>query len=82
MFKAVAAVPALAVALVTAVAAQDVPYEKYALPNGMTVILHEDHTLPIAGVNIWYYVGSKDEPRGSRSAWHGSSATGRRRRAG
>jgi predicted Zn-dependent peptidase len=42
--------------------AQDVPYEKYKLPNGMTVILHEDHTLPTAAVNLWYRVGSKDEP--------------------
>ncbi len=41
--------------------AQDVPYEKYELPNGMTVILHEDHSLPVATINLWYYVGSKDE---------------------
>lgn len=47
-------------------AAQDVPVEKYKLPNGMTVILHEDHTLPVATINIWYRVGSKDEmPRRS-----------------
>src|SRR5262245_10946741 len=44
------------------VVAQDVKYEKYKLDNGMTVILHEDHTLPVAAVNIWYRVGSKDEP--------------------
>src|SRR5580698_465746 len=42
--------------------AQDVKVDKYVLPNGMTVILHEDHTLPVATVNIWYHVGSKDEP--------------------
>ncbi len=41
--------------------AQDVKYEKYTLMNGMTVILHEDHTLPVATVNTWYHVGSKDE---------------------
>ncbi len=41
---------------------QDVKYEKYVLANGMTVILHEDHSLPVATVNIWYHVGSKDEP--------------------
>ncbi len=40
---------------------QDVKVEKYSLSNGMTVILHEDHSLPVATVNIWYYVGSKDE---------------------
>ena len=41
---------------------QQVKVEKYVLPNGMNVILHEDHRLPRATVNIWYYVGSKDEP--------------------
>lgn len=41
--------------------AQTVKVEKYKLPNGMTVILHEDHSQPIACVNIWYKVGSKDE---------------------
>jgi predicted Zn-dependent peptidase len=42
--------------------AQQVKVEKYKLPNGMTVILHEDHSLPIATINTWFYVGSKDEP--------------------
>jgi hypothetical protein len=41
--------------------AQDVRFDKYKLPNNTTVILHEDHTLPIACVNLWYRVGSKDE---------------------
>ncbi len=39
-----------------------VPYEKYVLPNGMKVILHVDKTLPVATINTWFYVGSKDEP--------------------
>src|SRR5215831_18622401 len=43
-------------------AAQELKVEKYELPNGMTVILHEDHSLPVACINTWYYVGSKDEP--------------------
>jgi predicted Zn-dependent peptidase len=42
--------------------AQQVRTEQYHLPNGMKVILHEDHSLPMATVNIWYAVGSKDEP--------------------
>src|SRR5439155_24792426 len=37
------------------------PFEKSELPNGMTVILHEDHSLPIAVVNIGYWVGSRFE---------------------
>ena len=41
---------------------QDVRYEKYKLDNGITVILHEDHSLPVAAINFWYRVGSKDEP--------------------
>jgi predicted Zn-dependent peptidase len=50
--------------------AQDVPYEKYTLPNGMTVILHEDHALPVACVNLWYRVGSKDEQPGRSGFAH------------
>jgi len=50
------------VALSCGAVAQQVNVEKYTLPNGMTVILHTDHSLPIATVNIWYHVGSKDEP--------------------
>lgn len=49
---------------------EGVPYEKYTLPNGMTVILHEDHSLPVAAVNTWYYVGGKDERRGRSGFAH------------
>lgn len=42
--------------------AQEIPYSRYQLENGLTVILHEDHRLPLVSVNLWYYVGSKDEP--------------------
>lgn len=44
--------------------------ERYVLPNGLTVILHEDHALPIAAVNIWYRVGSKDEVAGRSGFAH------------
>jgi predicted Zn-dependent peptidase len=37
------------------------PFEKYTLPNGLEVILHEDHRLPEVAVDVWYKVGSKDE---------------------
>ena len=50
--------------------AQDVKYEKYQLPNGLTVILHEDHRLPVATINLWYYVGSKDEVVGRSGFAH------------
>jgi predicted Zn-dependent peptidase/antitoxin (DNA-binding transcriptional repressor) of toxin-antitoxin stability system len=42
--------------------AQDVPVEKYRLENGMTVLLHVDRRLPFASVNIWYRVGTRDDP--------------------
>lgn len=41
--------------------AQDVKVEKFRLPNGLTVILHRDSTVPMATINTWFYVGSKDE---------------------
>ena len=50
--------------------AQNLSIERYVLPNGLTVILHEDHTLPIAAVNIWYRVGSKDEVAGRSGFAH------------
>ena len=39
-------------------------YEKYTLPNGLDVILVEDHRLPITAVNIWYHVGAANEEPG------------------
>ncbi len=48
--------------LASATQAQSIKVEKYRLPNGMSVILHEDHAQPIATVNVWFKVGSKDEP--------------------
>ena len=47
-----------------------ISYEKFTLPNGLEVILHEDHTLPIVAVNIWYHVGSKDEEAGKTGFAH------------
>jgi predicted Zn-dependent peptidase len=53
---------AFTLATAASVRAQDVAYEKKTFDNGLTVILHEDHTLPVVAVNLWYRVGSKDEP--------------------
>jgi zinc protease len=39
----------------------EIPHEFYRLDNGLEVILHEDHSTPIVGVNVWYHVGSKNE---------------------
>ena len=47
-----------------------ISYEKTTLPNGLDLILHEDHSLPMVGVNIWYHVGSKDEEVGRTGFAH------------
>jgi zinc protease len=44
--------------------------EKFKLANGLDVILHEDHSTPIVGVNVWYHVGSKDERPGRTGFAH------------
>ncbi len=44
--------------------------EKYTLPNGLEVLLHEDHTTPVVGVNLWYKVGSQDEKTGKTGFAH------------
>lgn len=48
----------------------DIPYQKHILPNGLTLIIHEDHKAPIVAVNIWYHVGSKDEKPGRTGFAH------------
>jgi zinc protease len=50
--------------------ALDVPFQKYALPNGLTVILHEDHALPMVTVNVVYRVGSRYEEKGRTGFAH------------
>jgi zinc protease len=47
-----------------------VPYSLFTLPNGLTVILHEDHTLPVVSVNVWYHVGSGREKPGRTGFAH------------
>ena len=48
----------------------DIPYEKFTLDNGLTVVVHEDHKAPIVAVSIWYHVGSKNEPAGKTGFAH------------
>jgi len=59
--------------LTPALAADDLPelqFEKYELPNGLDVILHEDHTIPMVAVNVWYHTGSKNETPGRTGFAH------------
>jgi len=47
-----------------------VPYQSFTLPNGLQVLLHEDHSVPLVTVNIWYHVGSADEKPGRTGFAH------------
>jgi zinc protease len=47
-----------------------IQFEKYQLPNGLQVILHEDHSTPIIAVDTWYHVGSGDEQVGRTGFAH------------
>lgn len=44
--------------------------KEYKLKNGLTVLLHEDHSTPIVAVNAWYHVGSKNEAPGRTGFAH------------
>jgi zinc protease len=48
----------------------DIPYQKFVLDNGLTVIVHEDHKAPIVAINTWYHVGSKNEKPGKTGFAH------------
>ncbi len=53
------------------IAAQvDIPFSKFVLPNGLTLVVHEDHKAPIVAVNVWYHVGSKNEKPGKTGFAH------------
>jgi zinc protease len=57
---------------VTKKSANDVviPYEKYVLPNGLTVLIHEDHSDPLVHVDVTYHVGSAREEIGKSGFAH------------
>ena len=48
----------------------EIKYEKYTLPNGLTVIAHEDHRLPLVAVDLWYHVGPLNERPGRTGFAH------------
>ncbi len=47
-----------------------ISFDQHTLSNGLDVILHEDHTIPLVAVNVWYHVGSKDEEMGRTGFAH------------
>ncbi len=66
----------IAVALASSAAAQtapaklELPYTQFTLANGLTVILHEDHAVPLVSTNMWYHVGSAREKPGRTGFAH------------
>ena len=70
------AIVMLAASVFAAVAARaqntivDIPYTKFVLDNGLTLIVHEDHKAPIVAVNMWYHVGSANEKPGKTGFAH------------
>lgn len=48
----------------------NIPYQQFTLPNGLRVVVHEDHKAPVVAVSVWYHVGSKDEPPGKTGFAH------------
>lgn len=48
----------------------NIPFEQYALPNGLRVILSPDRNIPTVAVNVWYHVGSKNEEKGRTGFAH------------
>jgi zinc protease len=71
-----AAFRALMVAAVLAIAAPayaddpKLPFERYTLDNGLEVILHQDNSVPLVAVNVWYHVASGDETPGKSGFAH------------
>ncbi|HVS31838.1 MAG TPA: pitrilysin family protein [Thermoanaerobaculia bacterium] len=48
----------------------EIPHKKFVLDNGLTLLVHEDHSVPIVAVNLWYHVGSRNEKRGKTGFAH------------
>jgi zinc protease len=48
----------------------EISHTKFVLPNGLTVLVHEDRSVPIVAVNLWYHVGSRNEQRGRTGFAH------------
>ena len=47
-----------------------IPYERFTLPNGLTVLVHTDRKAPVVAVSVWYGVGSKNEPKSKTGFAH------------
>src|SRR5512136_2915219 len=63
---ALAAAPAAAPSIET----PKIAFQRFVLPNGLVLVVHEDPKAPIVAVNVWYHVGSKNERRGKTGFAH------------
>ena len=70
LFSLVLAACALAPGQSVADTLPNIAFVEYRLDNGLQVLLHEDQSLPVAHVELWYHVGSKDEPAGRSGFAH------------
>jgi zinc protease len=52
------------------VSAFAIAHESFTLDNGLRVVVHEDHSVPLVAVNVWYHVGSRNERRGRTGFAH------------
>ena len=69
-FTLMAALAALLGSVAAHAAEPLIPYEKFKLDNGLTVVVHTDAKAPVVAVSIWYHVGSKDEKTGHSGFAH------------
>jgi len=62
--------PVKAPAKAAALKLPELKYEKFTLPNGLVVLTHEDHRLPLVAVDLWYHVGPLNEKAGRTGFAH------------
>ena len=48
----------------------EIAHQQFVLENGLTLLVHEDHSVPVVAVNLWYHVGSRNEQRGRTGFAH------------
>jgi zinc protease len=68
--RRIAAILSIALAFAARAADPEIKFEKYTLPNGLTVILSEDHRLPQVAVDVWYHVGAANQTPGRSGFAH------------
>src|SRR4051812_8181169 len=68
--RRIVAISSLALAFAARASDPEIKFEKYQLPNGLTVIFSEDHRLPQVAVDVWYHVGAANQTPGKSGFAH------------